>query len=205
MPTYHYDDATHTYRADGVRWPSVTEVLKYTGLSFAYPEGDYAERGTRIHYACRLMALGLSLDEALDCLPECWRAKCKPYMIGYSKFVKDAAPVFLSTETLLWSPELRCAGTRDAKVRIGNRTGCIDYKTGTVPKTVGLQTAAYDRLEYGNIPDPSDIGRSRWSLQLTTRGGGDYKLIHCTDVSDYHKFMDSLAKCWQGIQEGQTT
>lgn len=201
MPDYRFDDTTHTYTCDGVRWPSVTEVLKYSGLSFAYPEGDYAKRGTRIHYACRLMSLGMSLDDAVDALPECWQAKCRPYIIGYGKFLRDVRPVILGTERLLWSPELRCAGMQDLKLRIGNRTGTADIKTGTVPKTVGLQTAGYDRLEYGNIPDPSDIGRSRWSLQLTTKGGGDYRLVHCTDVSDYHRFMAALSTCWQHLEE----
>jgi hypothetical protein len=201
MPDYRFDEATHTYTADGVRWPSVTEVLRSSGLAFAYPEGDYAERGTWVHYACRLINLGLSVSDAIECLPDCWQAKCRPYIIGYGKFMLDVQPVILATETRLWAPDLRCAGQEDVRLVIGPRTGCLDIKTGTMPKTVGLQTAAYDRLRHGNIPVASDVGRSRWSLQLTTRGGGDYKLIHCTDAGDYHRFMDALARCWQELNE----
>jgi hypothetical protein len=200
MPVYRFDAASHTYTADGVRWPSVTEVLKYTGLCYAYPEGDYAQRGTHVHWVCRLISLGLTVAEAVECLPDCWQSKCRPYAIGYGKFMQDVRPVILATETMLFAPDLRCAGTRDLKLRIGPRTGTLDIKTGTMPATVGLQTAAYDRMEYGNIPDPSDIGRSRWSLQLTTAKGGSYKLTHCQDVSDYHKFMDALGRCWRELE-----
>ena len=58
-PLLTYEDATHEYRLDGKRVPSVTQVLECAGIIPKY-DGDpwYGERGAAVHRACEMLDKG---------------------------------------------------------------------------------------------------------------------------------------------------
>lgn len=68
MSDFTFDEATHTYRVDGRRILSVTQVLDIAGMSpdFSHLDPWYMERGRAIHSAMALELLGELDDDTLD-------------------------------------------------------------------------------------------------------------------------------------------
>ena len=156
-----FDAETHTYTVDGERYISVTEVFDRLGLVPEFAKSEEARaRGSRIHLACHFLGKG-TLD---------WKSVYKldkPYVRGWEKFLKESGFVIEISERALYNHIHRYAGTPDCIGKIGNRPTVVDIKTGVVPVTTGLQTAAYGPcVEGGRLYDRMAVGLS---------GDGNYK------------------------------
>jgi hypothetical protein len=184
-----FDEASHTYLIDGVRVPSVTQVLKplydFSRVDPAMLQAK-AALGTAVHLACELLD-----NDDLDEESEDGRAALEPlagYLAGYKKFKSDKKPVVLENETRLFHPVHRYAGTIDRRFELEGDVWDVDLKsTVAMSPIVGLQTAAYTEMFKAS-------GRTararRGALQLFP--DGKYKLWEFKDPSDFSVFLSLL-------------
>jgi hypothetical protein len=143
-----FDQPTHTYTLDGVRVPSVTQVLKplynFEGIPLATLNAK-ARLGTAVHRACELLD-----NDDLDEESEEGRAALAPlagYLAGYKKFKSDMRPKLLANEQLLHHPVHRYAGQIDRSYAFEGHVWDVDLKsTVSMSPIVGLQTAAYTEM-----------------------------------------------------------
>ena len=180
-----FDEASHTYRVGGKVWPSVTQVLEplqfLDGVPWAVLEAA-RKFGTHVHQAVHLWNVGNLDEESLD-------PHLAPYLAGWKKFLADTGAEVVVSERRILNRRLRYAGTLDSVIRWRQRFHMLDVKSGAMPKTVGLQTAAYRealRSECGSLV----LSPVRYCVQLT--GFGDYRLHKLTERTDFNYFTSAL-------------
>lgn len=167
---------THTYQYDGRLFVGVTAVLTALGLrNSAWDTDEAQERGTRVHQACCRLDEGREVQDDL----------ALPYMPAYERFRAECRPAWTHLEAPVCDPTLEYAGTVDRAGLVNGRTYVVDIKTGQVPASVALQTAAYARCLLAPIP------YRRASLAL--RVDGVYRFDELTDRNDEGLFLAALA------------
>lgn len=138
------DVSTHEYRFNGRRIAGVTEILSGLGLVDARWFTEYSrERGGAVHRAAELLVKG-QLDWAtVD-------ERIRGYVEACAKFLDEASvaigsPAILS-EHLVYSRTYGYAGKLDLAAPLfkSDELSIVDYKSGGVGKTVGMQLAAYE-------------------------------------------------------------
>src|SRR5262245_39847574 len=148
-----FDAVAHAYTLDGVRVPSVTEILKSAGyIDFSRVPSDILDaaqqRGTLVHEALHYLA-----DDDLnpDSVPEAIRG----YVEAGIAFRRTAGFTVYAAEMRVYSRRWQLAGTVDLFGQWEGEFDCVaDYKTGH-PKDVAadLQLAAYVELLQEMRPD----------------------------------------------------
>lgn len=176
-----FEEETHTYRAGGRKIPSVTTVLYHMlykeELECIPRDALEAARdfGVHVHLACDLFNAGQLDEESLS-------PALVPYLEGYKKFLAESGAKVIASEKRLFNPTYGYAGTVDIECDWRNKIWSIDLKSGYVPWTVGLQTAAY--------AEASDTRpKRRGCLRLLPN---DYKFIECKDPADFQRFNAAL-------------
>jgi hypothetical protein len=189
MAVLQFDRATHTYTLDGVKVPSVSQILKplysFDGIPLSVLNAK-AALGTRIHRACELLD-----NDDLDEESDAGRAALEPiagYLAAYKNFKRDKRLVILANEQLLHHPVHRYAGQIDRSYAFDGSVWDVDLKsTVSMSPIVGLQTAAY-----------SEMLKAGGRLQTAKRGAlqlfpdGKYKLHEFTDPGDFAVFISLL-------------
>lgn len=174
----------HEYLEEGIRLPSVTEILQEGGfIDLSNVRADVLEAarnfGNAVHKMAELWDKGtlemLTLDPQL-----------LPYLEGYKKFLKDYDLSFEpdEIEQHLASRVWRYAGTPDRFRKI--RKLLIDLKSGTMQPATELQTAAYQILIEENFGIKI---KERWGVQLLP---GGYKIHPFKDKSDRTIFLGAV-------------
>lgn len=181
---------THEYRVDGRRVPSVTEILKSTGVAVDFEElaGMSDRLGAAIN---EKRALGQALhsdahsfdDNDLD-----WKTvdpRVLPYLEAWRTFRENSRLIPLGRERRVYHPALRYAGTLDgvfAKPPAINVL--IDIKTGDPESAgaryqlAGYQLACQAEHTHGYIHE-------RWSVQLTPGNRVPYRITRYDDWRDF--------------------
>ena len=195
---FTFDESSHTYAIDGVRLPSVTQLLKGAGIgpdfSAVPPQLLEAARafGVAVHSACELDDLGELDDDGTD-------ARVMACVHAWRRFKVENDVEVLATEQRLYHPTLRYAGTLDGLVRMrawrghGTDIVLVDRKTGLQPHpSFGVQLAAYEELLRVNDADlgPGSLIR-RASVHLFD--DCTYRLHRFTNHNDSACFMACLA------------
>lgn len=188
MSILQFDQAQHAYTIDGVRVPSVTQVLKplydFSRVDPAMLQAK-AALGTAVHLACELLD-----NDDLDEESEDGRAALLPlagYLAGYKKFKADKKPTVIENETRLFHPVHKFAGTIDRRFEFEGDVWDVDLKsTVAMSPIVGLQTAAYSEMFKANGKPRARRG----ALQLFP--DGKYKLWEFKDPSDFSVFLSLL-------------
>lgn len=175
-----FDEATHTYRVNGVVMPSVTTILDQL-QDWWRIDVDVLERakqiGNAVHRATELDDKGTLVEESVDPI-------VAPYLEGWRKFKAHFMPEMESIEEIVYNP-LGFCGTPDRVARIKQNRTLLDIKSGSVVSpTWGLQTAAYRN---SIIPFPAD----RAVVHLM--GDGTYRYIPQTDSTDWPTFLAALS------------
>ena len=141
-PILEYDDLTHTYKVDGVVYPSVTQVLTEAGFidpTWFTEEG--AERGSRIASVTEWHDTGVLNEVAF--------VEAYPNEVGYleawKQFLSDRVGTILGIEERVYQDDYCFAGTLDRRVWLlgGVVKTVIDIKTGAKAWWHRYQTAAY--------------------------------------------------------------
>lgn len=150
---FTFDEASHVYRLDGQRLPSVTEILVPIKPDFSMvpPAVLEAKRafGTAVHLACELDDLGELDDDATD-----------PAVMGcvqaWRRFRSDTGAAIVMNEQRIYHPALRFAGTLDRLAYLRMKgdeqpsTWLLDLKTSDDPHpSYGVQLSGYRLLLAG--------------------------------------------------------
>ena len=179
-----FDEATHTYRIGGRVVPSVTRVIRevlapdeYAGIPLHVLD-HAAKRG-------RAVDRMIELDLAGELDPDSLHPELLPYWHAWQAF-PDRQPWQDDPEWMsqgrVYSGPRHYAGTYD--LLIPSARALVDIKaTAQVPRTVGVQTAAYaDAMQ-------STVTLNRYCLHVTPAG---CRLIPLTDKSDSADFLAAL-------------
>lgn len=191
MPDLLFHEPTHTYMLDGMKLPSVTQVLRPMYDFRMIPQEVLeakAELGTNVHRACELLD-----NDDLDEDSEDGRSALEPiagYLEGYKHFKSDKKPAVIANEQRLYHPGHRYAGTIDRRYAMGGDIWDVDLKsTVAMSPLVGVQTAAYAEMFKAHNGTPKQPTR-RGALQLFP--DGKYKLWEFNDPSDFAVFLSLL-------------
>jgi len=184
-----FDESKHEYAVEGVRLPSVTQVLKslgmYKGEDFFKPEGLVL--GHYIHSACEYYDKGTLDEETLD-------DSLRGYLDAWKQFRMDTKFTPLLIEQPLQSRIHRFAGTPDRFGTIGNEFWLPDIKHGGYQPCDALQTAGYSLLlmesEYGKAIAESRRPIKRMSVYLEPNGR--YFADEHKELTDIPGFMECL-------------
>jgi hypothetical protein len=179
---FEFDEASHTYRLEGIILPSITQVLGAVGITHDdfYDEASRV-RGTAVHRACWFLT-----ENDLD-----WKTVSpgiEPYVRAYERFLKESGFKAIWCEKAMAHPHLQFAGTPDL---YGTWDGkdkpiVLDIKTGEPGAGAKAQTAAQAIL----CRDNGFPVTGRGALRLTKEG--TYKVIPYDDPEDEAAFMCAL-------------
>ena len=165
-----FDEATHTYKVDGVAKPSVTTILKDVGLfpdfyGTAEEREYYMQRGTMVHLAVQNMAEWiLSCDQAVKVPDGKIRStmmnyiskqdsRIEGYLWSFIKFLDSQwYPKVMASEKKVFSKAYNYCGTIDmsADVMLAGYfcEAVIDFKCGQPEPEYAYQLGAYALAEY---------------------------------------------------------
>ncbi|MDD2858876.1 MAG: PD-(D/E)XK nuclease family protein [Candidatus Nanopelagicales bacterium] len=176
-----FDPATHTYRVDGVRLPSVTQIMRATGIiDDRWFDAWSRDRGSAVHLACELADHG-TLDEAsVD-------PRIRGYVTAWERFLSETRATVAEIEFRHSSAALGYAGTIDRVLSLhGDRPAIVDLKTGAPGRAAGIQTAAYADL-YRDAT--GDIVLTRFAVRLFS--AGKYSVVEGR-TSDHDDWNEAL-------------
>ncbi len=184
MPDIVTNEFSRIVTVDGKYPPHITDVLADMGISKSFQGVDpwYAERGTAVHLACKLINEGI-LDEKTVSEDIAGYVKAYTGWLGESGFVHE------QSELPLYSGLHDFCGTLDL-VGLLPKTGRIvlDIKTSSsLDPAVEIQVGAQAILWNHNYQEKPLSGR--FVLQLRT--DGTYRLKDLSHVNEF-LFLDAL-------------
>lgn len=175
MTTLTFHEESHSYFVDGLRYPSVTQIIGAAGLvDYSHVPAVALEtarqQGQATHRMIELDSAG-TLD--VDALPE-WMG---PVWKAWSAFKESSGFVPILNEYRAHHPTLRFAGTMDLvgelpKLKGWKGAALIDVKRSLFGgPVIGLQTAAYAMLL------ESDPGMPKINRRGALRIGNDGRFV----------------------------
>ena len=155
-----FNEYLHEYSLQGIHVPSVSELLRPVSGDFEC-DPRYAERGTTIHNLTDLYDRGLFFDGLAD-------DEIYPYMAAYFDF-HDAHDIeVISSEKIVFNPNLLYAGRLDRIWKIDGIRHLTDTKTGSKYKQHLYQVVAYAMAEGGEAMSLSNLYLTPYSHKLVT-------------------------------------
>lgn len=182
----------HTYEVDGMRVPSVTQIIKQAGLGTDYTAipPDVLEkarrRGVAVHSICEAIDNGND-DPFLE--PD-----YRGYATSYERFIQETGYKSEATEIKLHHPKLYYAGCADMLGTIGGQRCVIDRKsTRMIDGTAtSVQVAAYRGALMALYPEtPIDA-----VMALHLRPDGIYQ-IHYYDADEAWDVFQAALRIYQ--------
>jgi hypothetical protein len=201
MTSLTFDAATHTYTLDGVIVPSVTGILKASGLiDFSGIPEHVLEaarvRGTTVHQAIHYFNEGdLDVDQFRIDFPD----YCG-YLEGWFSFCAQRQFTPILNECRIASRRHQVAGTLDTLGELEGEAVLLDYATGN-PADVSkdYQTAAYLglALEWSQDYMDADPRLTEFFLHhelvrryaVALKKDGSFSLHPYSDPADFRKFL----------------
>jgi hypothetical protein len=179
-----YDELKHEYRIDGMKVPSVTQVLKFADeIDDRWYTPGSAQLGTDLHTACTVIdKFILTVEYYSDNEDIHQRVK------AWEKFKTDTKVQFLEIEKKYVSTIYLFAGTPDRICMLPHGKAIVDIKRGSSASWHGLQLNAY-RL----LVDPG----IKILCTVRPRENGKYT-IKTYPVSD--RFLDLVNEYWRENQ-----
>jgi hypothetical protein len=184
-----FDAATHQYRVAGALVPSVTTILRATGVSVDFEAVAASSRAMADAIALK-REIGTALhadahafdDNDLDLGTV--DSRVLPYLDAWMTFRANTRLTPLTRERRVYHPQLRYAGTLDGIfLSPVGRHVLVDIKTGD-PDDGGcqFQTVAYQMAHA--IDHPNVEVHERWGVQLTPGLSVPYRIAQYTDWRD---------------------
>lgn len=181
MKLSFYADS-HEYRIDGRRVPSVTGILRISGLTSSYSFDDplHAFRGLACHHGAALIDsgqedvwFGVELPENHPRYKEYSQVADdinNGYLPAYRKFRERTGFQGHTYELGMIHPTLHFGGTLDMCGECGEEIWLLDLKSGVLPELVPIQLAAYHMLIKEGLPiDPQHPGLD-WLKEVVKQG-----------------------------------
>lgn len=174
-----FEPEGHVYRYAGRIVPGVTQTLSIVEKGFGFVDPLTLERarefGQHVHKAVELFNDGTLDEDELD-------PALVPYLAQWKKFLFDTGFEVTQGEQAVYHPSLKYAGRCDILGLWKKKLWLIDLKSGGVPRSCSLQTAAYANAA------PVRPQR-RAALQLS---GEKYNLIAYSDSADFAYYISAL-------------
>lgn len=167
-----FDADRHLYFVDGVRWPSVTQMISGLNLWDTTWFTEAARvRGSHVHACVHLWIRGGFGPGGLD--EQSIHPPFRGYVDAAIKVVEDSGtnPREVETEVRVVNEALGYCGTADWIGPWINDDAVLDWKSGVIGEPTGIQTALYDMAR----PLPNGKRRRRIGAQL--RANGTYRLV----------------------------
>jgi len=182
--SFTFTEEPHSYHLDGVRLPSVSEIIAPLVDYSMVPAATLAfaaTRGTAVHYACELLDVG-ELDEAsVD-------PRIAGYVDAYRKFCLDFSPSWDIIELPMYHKTLMYAGTPDRRGEIDGASVVVDLKSiVTEMPAVQIQLTGYDMMIGSQDEEWSPADEL---LALYLKPDGTYRLR--TSKRDEQTFLGCL-------------
>lgn len=175
-----FDPVAHRYTFEGKHVPNVTSVLSpLTSYAMVNPgKLEVArQKGVAIH---KMVELHSSNDLDEESLPEWMR----PALEQWKKFVSESGFEIKHSETRVFHPVYKYAGTMDLCGYMRGETAYVDVKRSFLAgAAIGYQLAAYAEAHGGKT-------YKRFALRL--REDGAYRLEPFTDKQDFTHFLTCL-------------
>lgn len=170
-------EADHSYEVDGVKLPSVSEILRFMSREIYSNATQFqldhaADRGTRVHRACE------NIDRYGSCEAD---NEIEPYVMAYIQFLKDKKPKWSLIETSMCDLDWGYAGTIDRYGVIDARRVIVDIKTNSSLK-IPLVTAQLNGYKNLAEKDEHQVDAVA-SLHLKKDGTYSYKERPKDDVT----------------------
>lgn len=154
----YFNEETHEYFVDGVKYPSITEIAKpisferFNALQQSILE-KARQRGKRVHELCEEYLLCGEIDEKEI------ESEYLPYVASFIEWVRTYKPKVIYTEKRLFGANLGYCGTFDLLCEIDGKIVLIDYKaTSTIDKkSLSVQLAGYDELVMSRLGIAVDV------------------------------------------------
>lgn len=141
-------ESNHSYEVDGLKLPSVSEVIRFISREIYANATQFqldraADRGTRVHQACE------GIDRYGSCEVD---AEIEPYVMAYMDFLRKHKPEWKMIETSMCDLGRGYAGTLDRFGIINGKTYIIDLKSNSSikPALVTAQLNGYAELAEAN-------------------------------------------------------
>ena len=110
-PAQSFDEAEHAYHHNGVRLPSVTQILQAEGfIDMRFFDAYSRERGRLVHLATHYDDMGELDEDTLDPVIE-------PYLRAWRKFRQESGFTVESSEVPMVNIKYGFAGTPDVRGR----------------------------------------------------------------------------------------
>ena len=181
--SFEFHEETHTFTLDGMRLPSVTELLaplqeeSFSAINPAVLKAA-ADRGTAVHEICEAMDYDMDYDDLIA--PD-----LVPYADAHEEFLMDYEPEWLGVEMPVHFFE-QYAGIVDRFGYIDGKPVVLDIKTVQQPTieqkvSVCCQLYAYDRAIKACF-NCFDRPAEHYALYL--KKDGSYKLFDCREFAD---------------------
>jgi hypothetical protein len=177
------DPETHVYTLGDQVLPSVTEILRGSGVVNDRWWTDAGRwRGSAVHNACWY-------DDQNDLDESTLDPALRGYVDAYRKFRQETGFVATDIETPLYNDLLGYAGTPDRIGKIHDKKLCLpDLKSGAPSKVTRYQTVAYVAC----LPSPRKYTR----MEVRLQANGKY-FLQVYEPKDF----DRDFKKWQAIVE----
>lgn len=174
----HFDPATHTYSLDGVRYSSVTEIIRAAGMmgDTSHFDDYSADRGTKVHETIRLYHDGKLDPVNVDPVIE-------PYLDAWIAFLTESKFFPGYIEKILYDPIIKVAGRADMIGPYEGKAAILDIKTGQPNPATAIQLAGYEYL--------LDSPCRRIAVYL--KADGKYSLKEYRDRHDRDTFLGAVA------------
>lgn len=180
---FAFDPQRHEYTIDGVRVPSVTEILKvvvdFSGIPDAVLE-NARDRGEKL-----ARAIDLHNRECLD--RSSLDAGTLAGVDAWAQYLEDTGATVIESEAPVYHVGLRYAGKPDCVLAVGAHYVIPDVKaTHEPPRTVGAQTAAYERAW------AERVRRGKIQRECVHIKDGKYQRLPRRDPADWSLFVSCL-------------
>ena len=175
-----FNEQDHSYHSQGVRYPSVTNILAAEGFygdAAAYFTEYSRDRGRFVHKIIQYHIEGVLDESTIDPV-------LRPYYDAWLSFERDTGFVSERCEMPIASDLYKVAGTPDHVGRLNECFAIVDVKTGVMNPVTGVQLAAYELLL--NVSSAK-----RFGLQL--KDSGKYSLKEYKDRTDRGIFLAALS------------
>lgn len=175
--TVQFIPETHSYIVSGVKYPSVTQILKDEGFVDDTWFTDESRRmGNQVHLITRLYDEGTVDEWEFD--PAIY-----PYLEGWKGFLRESGFRPEIIERPYGSTVYRFAGTPDRIGILNGEPAILDIKSGAVQDWTALQTVGYEILH----------GRYAARFGVHLFDNGRYQLTPFTDRDDRGVFLAALS------------
>ena len=185
-PKIEFDEEKHIYTVDGVRMPSVTEILApITAKTYGEISKEVlrmaADRGTIVHKACEEIDYGLETEVPVE---------YEGYVEAYIAFLNDYRPDWSGIEQMVYNGDCGYCGTVDRYGMMLGSEWVVDIKTTTSPTKYTKMSGCCQTIAYR---DAIVTTKKRGLLYL--KRTGEYSFVDCEKWSEKHHF--NAEKAWQ--------